>query len=300
MKIAIAGGSGFVGSALTKELLKQNHEIFILTRRQKTDTTNGQVHFVEWLRKDGKPWEQLHEIDFFINLAGESINSGRWTSERKKRILDSRLQATEEIITILGKLNAKPRALINASAIGFYGTSLEETFTEEYEVSGNDFLAETVHSWEKKASEAEALGIRTVLCRFGIILDTSEGALPRMALPYKFFAGGKVGSGSQWMSWIHIDDVVRGILFAMINEGLDGPVNFTAPEPVTMDQFGRELGTVMNRPHWLPVPGFALKLLLGEMSTLVVEGQRVLPKKLIAKGFDFRFPTLHSALTNLF
>ncbi|MDP4170971.1 MAG: TIGR01777 family oxidoreductase [Bacillota bacterium] len=300
MKIAIAGGSGFVGSALTKELLKQNHEIFILTRRQKTATTKGQVHFVEWLRKDGKPWEQLHEIDFFINLAGESINSGRWTSERKKRILDSRLRATEEIFTILGKLNPKPRALINASAIGFYGTSLEETFTEEYEVSGNDFLAETVHSWEKKASEAEALGIRTVLCRFGIILDTSEGALPRIALPYKFFAGGKVASGSQWMSWIHIDDVVRGILFAMINEGLDGPVNFTAPEPVTMDQFGRELGTVMNRPHWLPVPGFALKLLLGEMSTLVVEGQRVLPKKLIAKGFDFRFPTLHSALNNLF
>lgn len=300
MKIAIAGGTGFVGKALTNELLSQNHEVFILTRRKNSPSGKRNLHFVQWLNDESKPWEDLNATDVFINLAGESINSGRWTGERKKRILESRLQSTGELLEIFRKMDRKPRVLINASAIGYYGTSESELFTEEDNIPGNDFLANTVKNWEQKAMEASSLGIRIVLCRFGIILDRSKGALSRIALPYRFFAGGRVGSGQQWVSWIHIDDVVRGILFAFHHEELRGPVNFTAPHPVTMDVFGRILGSVLKRPHWLPVPGFALKLLLGEMSTLVLEGQQVQPVKLIKEGFKFQYTELSSALKNIF
>jgi uncharacterized protein len=300
MKIAIAGGTGFVGKKLTADLLRHGHEVFILTRKSSDKLDDSQTHIVQWLTSDSSPEEALQGVEVIINLAGESINSGRWSEARKKSILQSRLTATEEIIRIMNSLPQKPKVLINASAVGIYGTSLTKTFVESEISLGTDFLARTVIEWESKASEALMLRIRTVFCRFGIILDKDDGALPRIAMPYKLFAGGTVGNGEQWVSWIHLDDVINGIQFAMTNENISGPVNFTAPQPVTMKEFGKAVGTVLHRPHWIPAPSFALKTLLGEMSILVLEGQRVQPEKLLENGFVFTYPSLAAALKNIF
>ena len=300
MRIAIAGGTGFVGNALVKKLLEKKHEIFILTRNISDKQHSKNLNYVQWLNDDDSPEDVLESIDVFINLAGESINSGRWTEDRKKRILNSRITATKEVRRIISRLEEKPYTLINASAVGYYGTSQVETFTESSRKSGTDFLAETVRRWEEEAAKAEEFEVRTVFCRFGIILEKNDGALPRMALPYKLFAGGTVGTGSQWVSWIHLDDAVSGILFCIEQEQLQGPVNFTSPYPVTMKEFGQILGEVLNRPHWMPAPGFALKIALGEMSTLVLEGQKVLPEKLQSFGYEFLYPELKAALSDIY
>ncbi|WP_370221450.1 TIGR01777 family oxidoreductase [Cytobacillus sp.] len=300
MRIAITGGTGFVGNALVKKFLEKKHEIFILTRNISDKQHSKNLNYVQWLNDDDSPEDALEGIDVFINLAGESINSGRWTEERKKRILNSRITATKEVLRIISRLEEKPYTLINASAVGYYGTSQTETFTEASRKSGTDFLAETVRRWEEEASKAEEFEVRTVFCRFGIILEKNDGALPRMAFPYKLFAGGTVGTGSQWVSWIHLDDAVNGILFCIDQGQLQGPLNFTSPYPVTMKEFGQILGKVLNRPHWMPAPGFALKITLGEMSTLVLEGQKVLPEKLQSLGFDFLYPDLKAALDDIY
>jgi uncharacterized protein len=300
MKIAIAGGTGFVGKALVKELVKNKHEVIILTRKEIIKDDNQFPQYVQWLSPNSHPVDFLQDTDVFINLAGESINSGRWTSREKCRILTSRLEAVNELLTIMKNLEYKPKVLINASAIGIYGTSEENVFTEENQCHGNDFLANTVKQWENEAGKASKFGIRTVFCRFGIILDKNEGALPKVAFPYKPFIGGNIGHGRQWMSWIHIEDVISGILFILENEQIQGPVNFTAPHPVSMQEFGRTLASVLHRPHWLPVPSFTLRLLLGEKSMLVLEGQKVLPKKLLDHDFQFNYPNLNKALKNIF
>ncbi|WP_264740393.1 TIGR01777 family oxidoreductase [Cytobacillus firmus] len=300
MRIAIAGGTGFVGNALVKKLLEKKNEVFILTRNKTNKQQSKNLTYVQWLNDDDSPEDELEGMDVFINLAGESINSGRWTEERKKRILNSRITATKEVLRIISRLEEKPYTLINASAVGYYGTSQNETFTEATRKIGTDFLAETVIRWEAEASKAEEFEVRTVFCRFGIILEKNDGALPRMALPYKFYAGGTVGTGSQWVSWIHLKDAVNGILFCIDQEQLQGPVNFTSPYPVTMKEFGKILGEVLNRPHWMPAPGFALKIALGEKSTLVLEGQKVLPEKLLAFGYEFLYPDLKAALGDIY
>jgi uncharacterized protein (TIGR01777 family) len=301
MKIAIAGGNGFVGRALADELVKNNHDVVILTRKLVAPTGSGQLLFALWMTDKANPISDLQDTDIFINLAGESINSGRWTEQRKEKIVNSRINAVKEIADIMNKLDRKPSLLINASAIGIYGTSLEKVFTEGDDNGlGEDFLAKTVTKWEKEADKASQLGIRTIFCRFGIILDKQQGALPKMTIPYKSFIGGPLGNGSQWMSWIHIADVVKGICFLIENKDIQGPVNFTAPQPVTMNEFGKTLAQVIHRPHWLPVPRFALALLLGEMSTLVVDGQKVLPNKLLNNGYQFKYPDLNKALKNIF
>jgi uncharacterized protein (TIGR01777 family) len=301
LKITIAGGTGFVGKALMNHLLAYNHEVIILTRNVKNTNGNNRIRYVQWLSENSSPLQALEGTDIFINLAGESINSGRWTEQRKEKILSSRLESVNALLDIISKLNIKPRALINASAIGIYGTSFENTFTEkETHGFGNDFLSKTVQQWENEASKASQLGIRTVFCRFGIILDKHNGALPKIAFPYQSFIGGPIGNGRQWMSWIHIEDVVNGILFIIENEQMDGPINFSAPNPVTMSEFGKSLSSVLHRPHWLPVPSIALRLLLGEMSTLVVDGQKVLPEKLLENGYPFKYSNLNLALKNIF
>lgn len=301
MKFAISGGTGFVGRALTIELLKQGHDVYILTRRPPAEQNNknSKLTYIKWMTEDSHPETVLEDADIIINLAGESISSGRWTKKRKESILRSRMETVDEWLKILKNLENKPAAFINASAIGYYGTSLNKTFTEKDQTPGTDFLADTAAKWEKRAWQIEELGIRTVLMRFGIILGMDGGALPKMILPYTFFAGGTVGTGRQWLSWIHIEDVVRAILFLAENEQLRGPVNFTAPEPVTMKEFGKTAGRVLRRPHWLPVPGIILRMLLGEMSMLVLEGQKALPVKLLDAGFQFSYPRLEDALEQL-
>jgi uncharacterized protein len=301
MKITIAGGTGFVGRALVDHWLKNNHDVIILSRRVNDKNGDDRIRYVQWLGENSSPYQELEGTDIFINLAGESINSGRWTEQRKEKILTSRLESVKALLNIIYKLKTKPKALINASAIGIYGTSLEKTFTEHANNGyGNDFLATTVTQWENEAEKASQLGVRTVFCRFGIILDHNQGALPKIAFPYKSFIGGPIGNGRQWMSWIHIEDVVKGITFLIENEHIHGPINFTSPNPVTMTEFGKTLGQVLHRPHWLPVPSYALRVLLGEMSTLVVDGQKVLPNNLLENGFQFTYPELNMALKNIF
>lgn len=301
MKVVIAGGTGFVGKALVNALLSEGHSVIILTRKAPASVHNN-LRFVEWLNENDLSLveTELDGTNVFINLSGESINSGRWTNKRKARILKSRVNSTNEIIRIISKLKDKPKTLINASAIGFYGTSETDNFTEEHCKAGNDFLASTVLQWEEAARKAEKFGVRTVLCRFGVILAKDGGAFSKMALPYKMFVGGKIASGKQWISWIHIDDVVRALLFVIKNEHIQGPINFTSPNPVTMNEMGQRIGKVMRRPHWLPVPKFVLQILLGEMSSLVVQGQRVVPEKLDRLHYQFVYPGLEDALKNIY
>lgn len=298
MKVAITGGSGFVGKEITNQLTENGHEVYILTRSSKP--SNDLVHMVKWLGEGDKPEEQLNGVDAWINLAGASINEGRWTEEQKQKIYDSRMKATDEVLRIIEAVSEKPTVLINASAIGIYPPSEQATYTEQSSSRGSDFLAETVEEWEKKAFQAEKYGTRVACGRFGIILGKNEGALPLMALPYKMGIGGKVGTGNQWVSWVHVSDVAKAILYAIDNDDFTGPFNVTSPDPKQMNDFGKILGEILNRPHWIPVPSFALKLALGDKSQLVLEGQRVLPDKLLTHGFKFSYPDLQQALKNIY
>jgi uncharacterized protein (TIGR01777 family) len=297
MKFVIAGGSGFIGQKLTNFLLEKGHKVVILTRT--APMSSGKASYVKWLTAGTTPEDEIKSADAFINLAGVSINQGRWNKRHQKQIYDSRMKATEELLRIINRLEVRPSVLINASAIGIYPASEHTIYTEESKEIADDFLAKTVQDWEGKAKQVEAAGIRTVFMRFGVVLGRDGGALPLMALPYKLFAGGTVGSGDQWVSWVHVLDVVRAILFAIDNQQLRGPVNLTAPAPVRMKEFGQTIGSVLHRPHWLPVPSLAMKLVLGQKSALVLEGQNVDPVVLKRKGFEFSYPSLKPALEDL-
>ncbi|ELK48824.1 TIGR01777 family oxidoreductase [Halobacillus sp. BAB-2008] len=298
MKIAVTGGTGFVGSQLTDQLVKAGHDIYILTRSPEKHENQERVTYVGWLKDEYQPENHLPALDAIVNLAGQSLNSGRWTEERKQSILESRIKATEGVLTLIDRLPQPPEVLVNASAVGFYGSSHTKTFTEETTEPGNDFLADVTVRWENLASQAADKGVRTVYVRFGIILG-EQGALPKMILPYKCMIGGNLGSGEQWMSWIHIRDVVGLLTFALHHKDTQGPLNATAPNPIRNKDFGRTLAEVMNRPHWLPAPSFALKAALGDMSTLLLDGQSVLPKKALSAGYEFEYPELKAALTSI-
>jgi len=300
MKIAIAGGTGLIGKALSNFLHKNGHEVIILTRQKQPPSSSESPRYISWLNINSSSLiKDLTDVEAFINLAGSTINT-RWTDKGKEQIVGSRLHVVEELHKLICGLPVKPKVLVNASAVGYYGTSEERTFTESSIQPGTDFLAQTVVKWESAVKRIEEMGIRTVYCRFGVVLDSNAGALPQMVLPYRLFIGGTIGSGRQWLPWIHIQDVVRGIVFAIENNKVKGPVNFTAPYPVKMEEFGKTLAAVFNRPHWLPLPGFALRLLLGEMSLLVLEGQRVLPEALLGHGFEFHYPQLLQALKDIY
>lgn len=297
MHIVISGGTGFVGQEITKLVLQQGHSVSILTRHAK-EVQNG-VHYVQWLDDNSPP--TFHEpIDAIINLAGVSINDGRWTLEQQQKIYESRMTATNEIIKLIKNAHQKPKVLINASAIGIYPASTSATYTEQSTERATDFLAKTVIDWEQKANEATKYNVRVACARFGVILEKHGGALPLMALPYKLFAGGKIGSGQQWLSWVHLSDVAKAILFAIENEDLCGAFNVVAPEAKTMNDFGKVLAKVLHRPHWIPTPSFALKLALGAKSSLVLEGQHVTPDKLLSLHFEFDYPNLEAALKNIY
>lgn len=297
MKIVIAGGSGFIGQKLTNALIDDGHEIIILTRKDMPSTRN--ISYVKWLEEGTTSESQIGNADVFINLAGVSINDGRWDLNHQKQIYDSRMRATDELLKIISTLPQKPSALINASAIGIYPSSLDAVYTEESIETANDFLGKTVHDWENKAKQVETYSIRTVFMRFGVVLGNEGGAFPLMSLPYKLFAGGTIGSGKQWVSWVHIADVVRSILFVIENDKIHGPVNVTSPSPIRIEDFGKTIGSVLHRPHWLPVPSFVMKLALGQKSDLVLKGQHVIPQVLMKEGFTFMFPSLNPALEDL-
>lgn len=297
LKIAISGGTGFIGKALANFLSLKGYTIYILTRKKRKNPLNSNICYIQWDTRSHK--FPLTSIDVVVNLAGESINNGRWTKKQKENIVASRLHTTNSLIRQLQTLQKKPHTFINASAIGYYGTSETKTFTEQNKENGSDFLATTVKLWEEAASNATSLGIRTIYTRFGIVLGKDGGALPKMLLPYKLFIGGTIGSGNQWLSWIHLDDVIRMIDFAIHTKEIEGPLNITAPEPTTMKEFGKTLSVMTHRPHWLPVPSFVLHALLGEMSMLVLQGQYVLPDKAMKHGYQYSFSTLKHALQNI-
>ncbi|KGP71629.1 TIGR01777 family oxidoreductase [Pontibacillus yanchengensis] len=298
MRIAITGGTGFVGTHLTRQLASEGHDLYILTRSPDKHPNTERVTYVGWLKEGMKPEKNLPELDAIVNLAGENLNSSRWTEETKKSIMNSRIEATESVLDLIKNMEQTTKVLVNASAVGFYGTSETETFTENTTTPGNDFLAKVTTEWEERAQKAELFGVRTVYLRFGVILG-EEGALPKMAIPYKMYAGGPVGNGEQWMSWIHIRDIIGLIEFSIKNDKATGPINATAPNPKRNKELGKSIAKVLNKPHWLPAPSPALKLALGEMSTLLLQGQYVYPQKALELGYQFEYPELEPALKDI-
>jgi uncharacterized protein (TIGR01777 family) len=300
MKVAVTGATGFIGIPLCKELVRTGYDLTVFTRNfdSAKKKLGNSVNYMEWDASKEIPGDSFRNINAVINLAGESIGDGRWTAERKKRIVESRVLTTRRIVEAIATNPHQQLTLINASAVGYYGPRKDEKICEDGSC-GRDFLASVCMAWEDEALKAEAFGARVVRIRTGVVLGDG-GALKRMLLPFKMYAGGPIGNGTQWLSWIHKDDEVGIIMHALQNEEISGPVNATAPDPATMKQFGRTLGAVLNRPSWLPVPGFVLKLAMGEMSNMVLTGQRVLPCKALDTGYEFRFDSLDKALANIF
>ncbi|MEH2175017.1 thylakoid membrane protein ThyD [Nostoc sp.] len=304
MKVAITGATGFVGSRLVQRLHGEGHKIVVLTRNttfaRKVFPSEAfpNVEIVAYTPNASGSWQSIiANCDGVVNLAGEPIGEGRWTPERKQEILNSRKLGTQKIVEAIANANPKPSVLINASAIGYYGTSETATF-DETSLSGNDFLAQVCQVWEAEARKVKDAGVRLVILRFGIVLGNG-GALGKMIPPFKLFAGGPIGSGRQWFSWIHVDDLVNLILQALTKPEIEGVYNATAPNPVRMADLSQTLGQVMNRPSWLPVPAFAIEALLGDGAIVVLEGQQVIPKRTVQTGFEYKYPNLQPALTQI-
>jgi len=294
-KIIVAGGTGLLGTALVGALQDDRHMVVVLTRRPTRDNE------VRWSPQyaEGLWTSALDNAHAVINLAGASIAGGRWTTARKAAIRDSRIQATGALVKAIAALGQPPPIFISSSAVGYYGSRGDEPVTETT-APGSDFLAHVCRDWEAAASQLSPAA-RVVLLRSGVVLARHGGALPQMALPFKLFAGGPAGSGRQFMSWIHLHDWVATVKWALASQHIAGPLNVTAPEPVTNKDFSRSLGRVLGRPAWLKAPSFALRLMLGEMAdALILGGQRVLPAVAQQHGFAFQYPTLESALRQIY
>ncbi|AFZ57787.1 TIGR01777 family protein [Anabaena cylindrica FACHB-243] len=304
MKVAITGATGFVGSRLVERLHNEGHRILVLSRNTNSahkvfpSQAFPNLEIMGYTPGVSGAWQDaIAGCDGVVNLAGEPIAEERWTPQRKQEILNSRKLGTQKIVEAIAKANPKPSVLVNASAIGYYGTSETTTF-DENSPSGQDFLAQVCQEWEAEAQKVTDTDVRLVILRFGIVLGHG-GALGKMITPFKLFAGGPIGSGRQWFSWIHIDDIVNLILQALTKPNIDGVYNATAPNPVRMTDLSATMGQVMNRPSWLPVPSFALEAMLGDGAIVVLEGQKVLPRRTQAAGFEYQYQDLPSALTQI-
>lgn len=305
MKIAVTGATGFVGSCLVMKLQEQGHQLVVFTRNhnnaRKTfpSLSFPNIEILNYTPDVLGDWQNtISGCDGVVNLAGESIVDGRWTGEKQQAIRDSRLLTTRNIVTAIANAKYKPRVLINASAIGYYGTSRTASFTET-SPPGNDFLAKVCQTWEEEARKVSNTGARLVILRLGIVLGESGGALARMITPFKMFVGGPIGSGNQWFSWIHIDDLVYLIIQALTNSSMSGIYNATAPNPVRMSELSQTISKVLNRPSWLPIPGFAIEAILGDGAIVVLEGQQVISQHTLEMGFKYQYPDLRTALANI-
>lgn len=298
MRLVIAGGTGFIGSALSARLSELGHSLTLLTRRASPAATAFNKKMVLWNPGTRGAWEAaVNGSDGVINLAGATI-AKRWTKRHKQEIASSRVQSTRALVEAIGKAEEKPKWLINASAIGYYGPHGDETLSEEAG-AGSDFLSRVCVAWERETGKAEDYGLRVVRLRTGIVLGRGGGALAKMVPPFKLFLGGPLGDGNQPMSWIHLEDEIGLILFLLEHPEARGAINATAPNPVTMSEFCKTLGDVLNRPSWAPVPAFALRLLLGEMADMLLTGQRALPTQALKLGYTFKYPTFREALQSL-
>jgi uncharacterized protein len=305
MRVFVTGGTGLVGSVLIPRLRERGDAVVALTRRpeQAKQALGEQVTIVAGDPMQPGAWmDALKDCDGVVHLAGEGIFNRRWKAAFKQLLRDSRINSTENVVVALAKSprrqDGASKVFVNASAIGYYGPHGDEEITEEG-APGSDFLAQVCIEWEKAAREAERSGVRVVLLRTGVVLAKHGGALAKMLTPFKMFVGGPVGSGRQVMSWIHIDDLVGEIMFALDHPEVAGPLNGTAPHPVTNKEFSKALGRVLHRPSFLKTPGFMLRLMLGKVAEVLTTGQRVLPRKALAAGYPFRFADVDSALRDI-
>ncbi len=302
MRVLIAGGTGLIGQALVKDLLTDGHDVVVLSRfpERYRSQMPAPVELVRWDGQTLGEWAALvNEVEAIVNLAGENIAAGRWTAERKRRIRDSRVNAGRVLAEAVQQAQHPPRVFIQGSAVGYYGPRGEEEVTEEAP-PGGDFLGNVAQEWEASSRSVEALGVRRVIIRTGIVLSRRGGALARMVWPLRLGVAGPLGSGQQWFPWIHIVDEVKAIRFLLENEHAHGPYNLTAPQPVRNAEFIRTAARILKRPAFMRVPAVALRLLFGEMADVLLEGQKAVPRRLLAEGYTFRFPTLEAALRDIF
>lgn len=300
MQILITGATGFIGRHLVEHFRDNGCSVRILTRN--TDRAKhlfgDEVKYFPW-RADGIPPEAVESVDTVIHLAGEPIAPSYWTKSKKSRILNSRVNGGETLTHCIRSVENKPRLLVQASAIGFYGPN-DTAVLDENSPPGNDYLSRVAQAWERSTSPVEEMGVTRIVLRFGLVLGKDGGVFPYFRLPFRFFLGGPIGKGTQWISWVHIEDVVSSIQCSIENNDRSGIFNVTAPHPVTNKRFSKVLGEVLKRPSWFPVPSFVVRLVLGEMGkTLILTGQNVEPKRLLETGFSYRFSDLTQALSSL-
>jgi len=297
MKIFISGGTGFVGSSLARYFLAKGHNV-IATGTSSAHTSIGHENF-RYISADTTekgPWQDsLKDVDALINLAGRTIFS-RWSERYKRQIYNSRILTTHNLVEAMP--DDKEVVLCSTSAVGYYGDRAEEILNEEA-LPGDDFLAKVSIDWEKEAFLAEKKGARVAVMRFGVVLGKNGGALAKMIPAFKSFAGGPIGSGKQWFPWIHLEDLISAVMFIIENQDIKGPVNFCAPNPVRNRDFAKALGRILGRPSFMKVPSFMIRTLMGEMGTIVMSSQRVVPERLLKNGFEFQYPDVEKALDNL-
>ncbi len=308
MKVVIAGGTGFLGNPLAWAWAEESHDVRVLTRslpagqsQHESGTGKPGITSIGW-NPDGHAGELARELDgatAVVNLAGESIGGGRWNAARKQALRDSRILATRSLVSALAATPNPPSTFISGSGIGYYGDRGNEPLTESSS-PGDDFLAHLCVEWEAEARRAETPALRVVLIRTGLVLEKSGGVLPKMMRPFRFFAGGSIGSGRQYMPWVHRLDWIEMVRWIVDTPAIKGPVNVAAPHPVTNSEFARALGRAMRRPALLPAPGFALKIVLGEMADAALGGQRALPGVPLAHGYHFRYPEIDIAFRGIF
>ena len=307
MRVIVTGGTGLIGSKLVESLGQDGHEVYILSRNPRQDgPVPDTVHFVKYDAKTADGWAHLVDgADAIVNLAGENISGDgllpdRWTPERKKTIKQSRIDVGKAIFEAVEQASTKPGVLIQASAVGYYGTHPYTDIVTEDHGPGDDFLAEVCQAWEASTEPVEAMGVRRCIIRTGIVLSNEGGALPPLMMPVKMFAGGPIGSGKQPFPWIHIDDEVRIIRYLIENEGHSGPFNLVAPQPPTNAQFVKAAASAVGRPAFVPTPGFVFELAFGEVAVLLTKGQNTPPIKLEQSDYTFKFTDAKAAVADLY
>jgi uncharacterized protein (TIGR01777 family) len=296
MKLIVTGGTGFIGRSLCQALAATGHELVVLTRNPRS-STSPRLRYVGWQPGSAGAWVRgVDGADGIAHLAGESLVARRWTAEQKARILTSRVGTTNALVEAISKAQHKPAVLVSASAIGYYGPHGDEILSEEAP-PGSDFLATLCQQWERAAQAAQGFGVRVVRLRIGLVLARDGGALAKMLPPFRWGLGGPLGSGRQWVSWIHRDDLINLFRWALEDSRVAGILNATAPNPVTMREFAKTLGRVLHRPAMAPVPAFVLRLMFGEMAQMLLTGQRVVPDAATRLGYQFTYPRLVEALS---
>jgi uncharacterized protein len=300
MRVIITGGTGLLGRPLCAALIQKGHEVVVLSRNpDQAKAMPAGVNMAAWDGKSANGWGHLADgVGAIVNLAGEGLADGRWSDERKARIVRSRIDAGRAVVQAVQQAANKPAVVLQSSAVGYYGPRQDEIITEA-SGPGSDFLARLCFDWEASTAAVEKFGVRRPVIRTGIVLSNEGGAFPKLVLPFRLFAGGPIGSGKQWYPWIHIEDEVRAILFLLEHESATGPFNLTAPAPLTNKELAATIGKVMGRPALFPAPGLAMRMVFGEMATVLLDGQRAIPQRLQECGFTFTYPTAEEALRDL-